>query len=178
MSKDGELVPQSHLHAFHIHGFAQSPFPLALAMEEVCVRAADGDLLWRYALSPWAAFKACLRREWILMQRHAFLYVFRTAQVGQASHRPQFGFQAVWSVRLHLMKNCLMQCSCPLRSPGQLRTDLQSGGLTAYPKNSNLNLSLGLPATHTHFLSPPPPPQPPPPHSQQYLSRPTGRPVP
>ncbi|KAK9861391.1 hypothetical protein WJX84_002559, partial [Apatococcus fuscideae] len=39
----------------------------------------------RYALSPWAAFKACLRREWILMQRHAFLYVFRTAQVAFVS---------------------------------------------------------------------------------------------
>ena len=28
-----------------------------------------------------AAFKACLRREWTLMTRHSFIYIFRTCQV-------------------------------------------------------------------------------------------------
>ena len=35
----------------------------------------------RYALSGVGAFKACLRREWTLMTRHSFIYIFRTCQV-------------------------------------------------------------------------------------------------
>ena len=35
----------------------------------------------RFALSGVAAFKACLRREWTLMTRHSFIYIFRTCQV-------------------------------------------------------------------------------------------------
>ena len=37
----------------------------------------------RYALAPFAAFKANLRREYTLMVRHGFVYVFRTCQVFQ-----------------------------------------------------------------------------------------------
>ena len=39
----------------------------------------------RYALSSWAMLLVCLRREALLMWRNAFLYGFRTAQVGAAS---------------------------------------------------------------------------------------------
>ncbi len=35
----------------------------------------------RFALSGLQAFKACLRREWTLMVRHKFIYIFRTCQV-------------------------------------------------------------------------------------------------
>ena len=35
----------------------------------------------RYGLSSWQLFKACLQRDWVLMQRNAFLYVFKTLQV-------------------------------------------------------------------------------------------------
>ncbi|KAJ1377530.1 P-loop containing nucleoside triphosphate hydrolase [Sesbania bispinosa] len=35
----------------------------------------------RFAVSKWDLFKACLSRELILINRHRFLYVFRTAQV-------------------------------------------------------------------------------------------------
>ena len=31
----------------------------------------------RYALGPWDMFKACAHREWILMRRHSFTYLFR-----------------------------------------------------------------------------------------------------
>ncbi|KAK9816709.1 hypothetical protein WJX72_004056 [[Myrmecia] bisecta] len=42
-----------------------------------------GDALVRtkYALPAFKAFKACLSRDWILIKRHGFLYVFRTCQV-------------------------------------------------------------------------------------------------
>lgn len=36
----------------------------------------------RYALSGWDSFKACLRREWTMMTRNSFLYIFKTCQVG------------------------------------------------------------------------------------------------
>ena len=39
----------------------------------------------RYALSGVGAFKACLRREWTLMTRHSFIYIFRTCQAGRLS---------------------------------------------------------------------------------------------
>ncbi len=39
-----------------------------------------GELWRRFALSGWQAFKACLRREWTLMVRHKFIYIFRTCQ--------------------------------------------------------------------------------------------------
>ena len=38
----------------------------------------------RYGLAPWAAFRACFRREFTLVLRHRFIYIFRTTQV-QAS---------------------------------------------------------------------------------------------
>ncbi|CAK0759197.1 hypothetical protein CVIRNUC_002679 [Coccomyxa viridis] len=34
----------------------------------------------RYALGPWDMFKACAHREWILMRRHSFTYLFRIIQ--------------------------------------------------------------------------------------------------
>lgn len=37
--------------------------------------------LCRYALDGWGSFKACLRRDWILMKRNYFLYTFKTMQV-------------------------------------------------------------------------------------------------
>lgn len=37
----------------------------------------------RYALSGWGSFKACLRRDWTLMQRNWFVYTFKTLQVGK-----------------------------------------------------------------------------------------------
>ncbi|CAM6074535.1 unnamed protein product [Sphagnum tenellum] len=35
----------------------------------------------KYALSRWELFKACTGREWLLIKRNKFLYVFRTVQV-------------------------------------------------------------------------------------------------
>ncbi|TYI07196.1 hypothetical protein ES332_A10G210600v1, partial [Gossypium tomentosum] len=35
----------------------------------------------RYSLSKWELFKACLRREFLLMKRNSFLYVFKTLQL-------------------------------------------------------------------------------------------------
>lgn len=35
----------------------------------------------RYALSGYASFKALLRRDWTLMQRNSFIYIFKTMQV-------------------------------------------------------------------------------------------------
>ena len=35
----------------------------------------------RYGLSSWQLFKACMSRDWVLVQRNAFLYVFKTLQV-------------------------------------------------------------------------------------------------
>lgn len=34
-----------------------------------------------YSLSKWELFKACSRREFLLMKRNSFLYVFKTLQV-------------------------------------------------------------------------------------------------
>jgi hypothetical protein len=34
-----------------------------------------------YALSNWDIFKACMDREWLLIKRNKFLYIFRTGQV-------------------------------------------------------------------------------------------------
>ncbi|KAG0561906.1 hypothetical protein KC19_9G102300 [Ceratodon purpureus] len=34
-----------------------------------------------YALSSWDIFKACMGREWLLIKRNKFLYIFRTCQV-------------------------------------------------------------------------------------------------
>lgn len=35
----------------------------------------------KYALSNWELFRACIGREWLLIKRNKFLYVFRTCQV-------------------------------------------------------------------------------------------------
>ncbi|CAL8462536.1 g2069 [Coccomyxa elongata] len=45
----------------------------------------DALVRTKYALSGWQAFKACLRREWTLMVRHKFIYIFRTCQVSVVS---------------------------------------------------------------------------------------------
>lgn len=34
-----------------------------------------------YSSRKWELFKACLAREWMLMKRNSFLYVFKSAQV-------------------------------------------------------------------------------------------------
>ena len=38
----------------------------------------------RYGLTAWAAFRACFHREFTLVLRHRFIYIFRTTQVLQA----------------------------------------------------------------------------------------------
>lgn len=53
----------------------------------------NGFMLRRYALSGVQAFKACLRREWTLMTRHGFIYIFRTCQVGWPSVASQAPLQ-------------------------------------------------------------------------------------
>lgn len=35
----------------------------------------------RFAVSNWDLFKSCLSREWTLVCRNSFLYIFRTCQV-------------------------------------------------------------------------------------------------
>lgn len=35
----------------------------------------------KFAVPRWELFKACFSREWLLMTRHSFLYIFRTCQV-------------------------------------------------------------------------------------------------
>ncbi|KAJ8747740.1 hypothetical protein K2173_013115 [Erythroxylum novogranatense] len=35
----------------------------------------------KYAVSSWELFKTCFAREWMLIRRHSFLYIFRTCQV-------------------------------------------------------------------------------------------------
>lgn len=35
----------------------------------------------KYGLSNWKLLKACLSREWLLMKRNSFLYVFKTTQI-------------------------------------------------------------------------------------------------
>ena len=39
-----------------------------------------------YSLSKWELFKACMAREWLLMKRNTFVYVFKTAQVRSCSN--------------------------------------------------------------------------------------------
>ncbi|XP_020260301.1 pleiotropic drug resistance protein 2-like isoform X1 [Asparagus officinalis] len=34
-----------------------------------------------YGISSWELFKACLSREWLLMKRNSFLYIFKTTQI-------------------------------------------------------------------------------------------------
>jgi len=35
----------------------------------------------KYGISKWELFKACLSKEWLLMKRNAFVYVFKTTQI-------------------------------------------------------------------------------------------------
>lgn len=35
----------------------------------------------KYGLSSWDLFKACFSREWLLMKRNSFLYIFKTTQI-------------------------------------------------------------------------------------------------
>jgi len=35
----------------------------------------------KYGISKWELFKACFSKEWLLMKRNAFVYVFKTAQI-------------------------------------------------------------------------------------------------
>ncbi|CAN1308011.1 ABC transporter G family member 39 [Linum perenne] len=35
----------------------------------------------KYGISNWDLFKACFSREWLLMTRHSFLYIFKTSQI-------------------------------------------------------------------------------------------------
>ncbi|CAN6452397.1 unnamed protein product [Victoria cruziana] len=35
----------------------------------------------KYGISSWELFKACFSREWLLMRRNAFIYVFKTTQI-------------------------------------------------------------------------------------------------
>ena len=60
------------------------PSTSLLEVQPVCPGPAGSAALChtRFALSWWEGFKACLRREVILMQRNSFLYAFRLGQVG------------------------------------------------------------------------------------------------
>lgn len=35
----------------------------------------------KYGIPPWELFKACLSREWLLMKRNSFVYIFKTTQL-------------------------------------------------------------------------------------------------
>ncbi|CAN0879901.1 ABC transporter G family member 39 [Linum grandiflorum] len=35
----------------------------------------------KYGISNWNLFKACFSREWLLMKRHSFVYIFKTSQI-------------------------------------------------------------------------------------------------
>lgn len=35
----------------------------------------------KYGISSWELFKACFAREWLLMKRNSFVYIFKTAQI-------------------------------------------------------------------------------------------------
>lgn len=35
----------------------------------------------KYGISNWELFKACFAREWLLMKRNSFLYIFKTTQI-------------------------------------------------------------------------------------------------
>jgi hypothetical protein len=80
-------------------------------------------LFWRrFALSGWQAFKACLRREWTLMTRHRFIYIFRTCQVNRAPFMPSPQQQSLCSLPSVSQQNpdkCL--CKVPVSaSPSSL----------------------------------------------------------
>lgn len=36
----------------------------------------------KYSLSKWELLKACMEREYLLMKRNSFIYIFKAAQVG------------------------------------------------------------------------------------------------
>ncbi|KAK9906410.1 hypothetical protein WJX75_001426 [Coccomyxa subellipsoidea] len=82
-----EFVPvQAFSHAFEASEVGRAN---AAALAEPYQAPGKGtfDALVRtkFALSGLQAFKACLRREWTLMVRHKFIYIFRTCQVSVVS---------------------------------------------------------------------------------------------
>lgn len=71
----------------------------------------DALVRTKFALSGWQAFKACLRREWTLMMRHKFIYIFRTCQARSASLLINSGHAAVrmWRLEPHALHMHLWQ---------------------------------------------------------------------
>ncbi|KAJ6848182.1 pleiotropic drug resistance protein 2-like isoform X1 [Iris pallida] len=58
--------------------------PAALAME-------------KYGISSWELFKICISREWLLMKRNSFLYIFKTTQITLMS---LIGISVFWRGRM------------------------------------------------------------------------------
>ncbi|XP_058191666.1 pleiotropic drug resistance protein 3-like isoform X1 [Rhododendron vialii] len=52
---------------------------LSLPFMECCHNNACG--FGMYSLSNWALFRACMSREWLLMKRNSFIYVFKSVQL-------------------------------------------------------------------------------------------------
>ncbi|KAG5525544.1 hypothetical protein RHGRI_031997 [Rhododendron griersonianum] len=52
---------------------------LSLPFMECCHNNACG--FGMYSLSKWALFRACMSREWLLMKRNSFIYVFKSVQL-------------------------------------------------------------------------------------------------
>lgn len=68
----------NHFSNFHIgqklHQELAVPFDRTKAHPAALVKE-------KYGLSSWELFKACFAREWLLMKRSAFLYIFKTVQI-------------------------------------------------------------------------------------------------
>ena len=62
----------------------------------MCCRRADGVFacVYRYALSSYNIFKACLRREYIIMKRNALVFSFRIGQVTWDPSSSAFAFSS------------------------------------------------------------------------------------
>lgn len=71
-SETGRAIPTSNL---RVDRYLATPFDKSKSHANALVKEP-------YALSNWELFKACIGREWLLIKRNKFLYVFRTCQVG------------------------------------------------------------------------------------------------
>lgn len=56
-----------------------------------------------YSLSRWTLFRACMSREFLLMKRNAFMYVFKTAQVSQTYFLILPLFKCTGNISLHFL---------------------------------------------------------------------------
>ncbi|KAG6540832.1 hypothetical protein Mapa_017810 [Marchantia paleacea] len=65
---------QDHQIGKDLKSYLAEPFDKGRAQPEALVTK-------RYALGQWDMFRACIAREYLLMKRNSFLYIFRTCQV-------------------------------------------------------------------------------------------------